>query len=322
MNDRQLMVDVARAYYLDDKAKTQIATEMNLSRFKVARLLERAREQGIVRISIMDGVVRDDDLAEQLKSHLQLSDVEVVAGADDDAENREALARTAAAYLRRTVQAGDTFGFSWGRTLASIGGFMDLLPESTLVALTGSVGTDFEQSPVDVMRRVAGRSSVRTMTIFAPMFVDSVATAEGLRKDPAIASVLATYQDLDLAVLSIGSWDPPITQLMHSLSEQDKRELDEAGVRAEVVGIFIRDDGRPFDAPVVQRRISISATQLIAVPQVLAVAGGTEKVPALAAVARSRLITSLITDERTARLLLTQEAVPPGPRQLPQQEEP
>ncbi|MEL4356668.1 MULTISPECIES: sugar-binding transcriptional regulator [unclassified Luteococcus] len=268
----------------------------------------------LARKSVM---VRDDDLAEQLKTHLQLDDVEVVAGAEADTENREALARAAAAYLRRTVLPGDTFGFSWGRTLASIGGYMELLPDSTLVALTGSVGTDFEQSPVDVIRRVAGRSQVRTMTIFAPMFVDSASTAAGLRKDPAISSVLASYADLDLAVLSIGSWDPPITQLMQSLSSEDRRQLDEAKVRAEVVGIFIRDDGRPFDAPVVQRRISISAEQLIQVPQVLAVAGGTEKVLALAAVARSRLITSLITDERTARQLLAQEAVAEGPGRYP-----
>lgn len=317
MEDRQAMVEVARAYYLEDKPKTQIATELNLSRFKVARLLERARTEGIVRITVLDGVVRDDDLAEQLRTHLQLDGVEVVAGAEGYTENREALARAAAAYLRRTVQPGDTFGFSWGRTLASIGGYMELLPDSTLVALTGSVGTDFEQSPVDVIRRVAGRSQVRTMTIFAPMFVDSAATAAGLRKDPAISSVLASYEDLDLAVLSIGSWNPPVTQLLQSLTDKDRRQLSEAEVRAEVVGIFIRDDGRPFDADAVQRRISISAEQLIRVPQVLAVAGGVEKVPALAAVARSRLITSLITDERTARLLLTQEPVAEGPRELP-----
>jgi DNA-binding transcriptional regulator LsrR (DeoR family) len=82
-------------------------------------------------------------------------------------------------------------------------------------------------------------------------------------------------------------------------------------------GIFIRDDGSPIDAALTRRRISISAEQLITVPQVLGVAGGLDKVPAIAAVARSRLINVLITDERTARALLELEPVPPGPRHLP-----
>lgn len=316
-DERELMVDIARSYYLEDKPKTQIATQLGLSRFKVARLLEQAREDGLVRITILDGVIRDGQLSERLAQHLALDRTIVVAGHEDEAGNREALAQAAASYIRRAVKPGDVFGFSWGRTLSKIGAFMELLPESTLVALTGSVGTDFEQSPVEVLRGVAGRSQVRTMSIFAPLFVESEATAQALRRDPAISTVLATYSRLSLAVVSIGSWNPPITQVEESLSAPDRDELNRRGARAEMVGIFIRDDGYPIDAALTQRRISISAGQLIAVPQVVGVAGGLDKVPAIGAVARSRLINALITDERTARALLELEPVPPGPRQLP-----
>ena len=184
---------------LKDHPKTQIAARLGLSRFKVARLLEQAREEGLVRITILDGVIRDGQLSERLAQHLKLDHTIVVAGTE--AENRKALAQAAASYVRRTVNPGDVSGFSWGRTLAKIGAFMELLPESTLVALTRSVGTDFEQSPVEV----------------------------------------------------------------------------------------------------------------------LGVAGGLDKVPAIAAVARSRLINTLITDERTARALLELEPVAPGPRQPPGQ---
>jgi DNA-binding transcriptional regulator LsrR (DeoR family) len=37
-----LMASVARRYYLEGKSKTEIAEELGLSRFKVARLLVRA----------------------------------------------------------------------------------------------------------------------------------------------------------------------------------------------------------------------------------------------------------------------------------------
>ena len=43
---------VARLFYFDGRSKVQIADELGISRFKVARLLELARASGIVRISV------------------------------------------------------------------------------------------------------------------------------------------------------------------------------------------------------------------------------------------------------------------------------
>ena len=43
---------IARRYYLDGKQKNEIAQELGISRFKVARLLDDARDAGIVDIRI------------------------------------------------------------------------------------------------------------------------------------------------------------------------------------------------------------------------------------------------------------------------------
>ncbi len=45
---------VARRYYLDHRSKVQIAAELGITRFKVARLLELAHTSGTVRITIVD----------------------------------------------------------------------------------------------------------------------------------------------------------------------------------------------------------------------------------------------------------------------------
>jgi DNA-binding transcriptional regulator LsrR (DeoR family) len=52
------------------------------------------------------------------------------------------------------------------------------------------------------------------------------------------------------------------------------------------------------------RLIAISPDQLRAVPDVVAIAGGAQKTPAILAALRSGLIHQLITDEEAARLLL------------------
>ena len=47
-----LTATVARRYYLDGISKSDIAAELDLSRFKVARLLDQARASGLVRIEL------------------------------------------------------------------------------------------------------------------------------------------------------------------------------------------------------------------------------------------------------------------------------
>ena len=57
-----LAASIARRYYLDGRSKIEIADEFGLSRFKVARLLDAARESGLVRIEIRHPGQIDVDL--------------------------------------------------------------------------------------------------------------------------------------------------------------------------------------------------------------------------------------------------------------------
>ena len=298
--ERQLIASIARRFYFEDMSKTELAKAFRLSRFKIARLLEEARDEGIVKIEIDESGWERPTLSGELAEHLHLQECIVVRAGETEDANRARLARAAAAYISRQTHEGDVIGFSWGRTLVAIGEVLQDLPPSTIVQLTGTVGNDFAQSPVEVIRRIADRSSVRTMAIFSPLFAASQEAADSLRADPAISQAMALYADLALAVLSVGSWDPPVTQLSAILSDEDRAELARKGAKAEMAGIFVREDGSLVDAALTARRISISAAELTATPRVLAVAGSPEKVGAIAAVARSGLITSLITDDRTA----------------------
>ena len=311
MNDgqRHLIATIARQYYFEDKSKSELANAFGLSRFKIARLLEQAREEGIVTIEINEGDAYRSALAAELAHHLHLLECVVIRAGDTDEENRRLLARAAAAHITSQVHEGDVLGFSWGRTLVAIGAQLEELPPSTILQLTGTVGNDFAQSPVEVIRRIAGRSKVETMAIFSPLFAASEEAAHSLRSDPAIQRAMALYSDLALAVLSIGSWDPPISQLFTMLNTEDHEELAREGAKAEMAGIFLRQDGSLIEAALAKRRISVSASELLATPRVLAVAGSAEKVGAIAAVARSGLVTSLITDDKTAAMLKQLPAV-------------
>jgi DNA-binding transcriptional regulator LsrR (DeoR family) len=302
--ERDLLARIARRFYLEDMSKTELAEAFRMSRFRIARLLEQAREEGIVKIQIEETGLVEEELSSRLAAHLRLDDCIVVPAGETEEDNRQRLARAAATYITSQTHRGDVIGFSWGRTLAALGQHLGSLPPCTILQLTGTVGNDLTRSPVEVIRRIADRAEVSTVALLCPLFAASATTAALLREDPAIHRTMALYPQLALAVLSVGSWDPPITQLTGFFSPQDRAELTNEHAKAEMAGIFVRDDGSLVDAAVVERRISVSVPELLGTPRVLAVAGSVEKVGAIAAVVRSGLVTALITDDRAASALL------------------
>jgi DNA-binding transcriptional regulator LsrR (DeoR family) len=73
-----LTAAVARRYYVDDASKVDIAEEYSLSRFQVARLLDRARASGLVTITISAPGALDVDLSSRLQRAYGLKHAVVV----------------------------------------------------------------------------------------------------------------------------------------------------------------------------------------------------------------------------------------------------
>jgi DNA-binding transcriptional regulator LsrR (DeoR family) len=310
-SERAQLVTVARRFYLDDVSKVDLAKELGLSRFKVARLLERARETGIVTITIHDEGTVDQQLSAELAAHLGLDEVLVVEATGDGPAVRRSVGSAAADLLSDTLHAGDVLGLAWGRTLTAMTESLASLPPVIVVQLTGAVGSDLTESPVEVVRRASQRAGGSARAIFAPLLVENAETAAALRRQPDVAQALQLLDEVTVAVLAVGSWDPPISQLLEVMRPEDRAVLAERGVQAEVAGILLDADGQLVGQDFAERCLSISADQLRMVPRVIAVAGGAAKTAAVLAVARSGLITSLVTDRALAEAALAEPPVEP-----------
>jgi len=309
-SDHHLMARVARSYYIDDATKVQIAAEFGISRFKVARLLDLSRSTGMVKIELNDRGIIDNDLSEKLRQRLGLIETIVVSANGSDDERRREVGRLAANLLRDTLHDGDVLGLAWGRTLTAMTEELTALPSVSVVQLTGAVGSNLAESPVEVVRRASFHAGADARAIFAPLLVDDPATASALRRQADVASAMALFRDVTVAVVSVGSWNPPISQLREIMNEADRAELEARGVQAEVAGILIDREGRHVGENFVARCISISAVELAKVPRVIAVAAGAEKAMAILSVARSRLISSLVVDQSLAESILLLGADP------------
>ena len=297
----------ARRYFLDGASKSEIAQELGISRFKVARLLDAARRDGIVRIEIGAPPEIDVEFSSELAARYGLRSTLVVRPIDGPDEFKRAqLGRACAELLTQTLEAHDVLGISWGRTLHSMVGHLSRLPGCTVVQLVGSVPTlELDVNSMELVRRVADCAGGAVYPLPVPMLVDNPEMAAALRSDPHVHKTIAMFDRLTKAVVGIGAWTASGSTVRAALPEELAAELDAAGAVADVCstvldarGCQVKADGFP------SRVIAISPEQLRAVPDVVAIAGGAAKAPAILAALRSGLIHRLITDEEAARQLL------------------
>jgi DNA-binding transcriptional regulator LsrR (DeoR family) len=297
---------VARSYYLDGRSKSEIAEEFGISRFKVARILDQAKEAGLVRIEIRPPAGIDDALSERVRKMFRLRHVIVVAaGGGNEAELRSALAHTATALLSEIVTEDDVVGIGYGRTLTIMAQTMDALARCPIVQLTGALlGVNRDENSVELVRQISGRNGGPAYPMYTPQVLPDAATAATLRKQPEVAETYRQFGNVTKAVVAVGSWDPPSSQLYDSLTKAEREELLKRGVAAEVCATLLDTQGNTVAPDFSERCISITDRQLHAIEDVIAVAGGVDKVAAVRSVILSGHAKSLITDTTLARALV------------------
>lgn len=295
---------VARRHYLDGLTKTELADELGVSRFKIARMLDDALEQGLVKITIDAPDSLDLDLSMALRTRFGLTRaLAVIVPGTTPELIQDRLGRAAAELLSEIVTDVDVLGLTAGRTLTAMAGHLRALAMCEVVQLAG-VAAATPENGVEVIRRVSRISGGRSRAIFAPLLVETAATASALRREPSIKETFRRFDSVTKAVVAVGSWSPPDSQLYDNAGRAGVLdELLASGVKAEVCATLIDERGEPIDS-VAERSLAVSTEQLRRIPEVIAVAGGASKTGAIAAALRSGLIDSLVTDADLARRLL------------------
>jgi len=292
---------VARRFYLEHRTKKQIGDELGISRFKVARILDLALRDGVVRIEINTPPDVDLDLSRQLTDTFALRQAIVM-------REPSQIGRGCAALLTERLTEEDVLGVSWGRTLHGLTAVLPPLPRATVVQIIGSIpSADLNVNSLELVRRLGESTGGEVHALHVPMILDSPEVAASLRRAGYVASTLAMFPRLTCALVGIGGWQPGASSLRSTLPADLVAELDKAGAVADICSTVLDAAGRVVGGDAVPARsIAITTEQLRAVPDVIALAAGVDKATAIAAAVRSGLVHGLITDAAAADGLLKQ----------------
>src|SRR5271167_296812 len=269
-----LAARVARQYYLEGASKIDIADRLGISRFRVARLLDSARDAGMVRIEIgLPGGSLDAGLSAELCSAFGLKHAFVFNFPDDDEQAlRHRLGEAVGQTLMDLITPGDVLGMSWSRTLSGLAAALTQIPPCPIVQLTGAVPPPDGRDLLDLVKSVARIGGGPAHVFYAPMLLDDAATAAAIRRQGDIAEAFALIPSVTIAVVAIGAWAPGLSTIYDAITPAEREALADAGVHAELAGVFIGADGRPLATPLDGRMIVAPVPLFEQIPFVLGVA--------------------------------------------------
>lgn len=285
------------------RAINEIAIEVGKSRFAVARMVQRARELGLVEVRATVPELVDVQMSAELANRYGLEAALVVAThAADVAEARRAIAEVTARFIVDVVQEDDILGLAPGRTLVEASRLIDTLPTADVVQLTGTATPRLEDG-VEVIANLGRAAGGGTHPLFLPMVLPRDPEARAILAHPSIQRTLRRLNSLQKVFLTIGGW-PDASLLAGQLQELGERdEYDAKGAVAEIGTMLLDENGKKVPG-LGRRLVGIDEAQLRSVRMRAAIGGGIGKEAAVLATLRSGLATHLITDIRCARAAL------------------
>ena len=126
---------------------------------------------------------------------------------------------------------------------------------------------------------------------------------ESLGDNLQIRETIDRQSSVSCALVSVGAWTAGASQVYESLTAEEARSLDEAGVCAETCALLLDSEGQRVPG-LDERRMGIDESVLRAIPTRIAIAAGKEKAAATKAVLQSGLVSSLVTDIDIAAAVL------------------
>ena len=307
--EHSLAIRAAWLHYVGGLTQAAVAKRLGIASVKAHRLIARAVAEGAVKVTIDGDIVECVALEAELAARFGLDFCEVAPDLDEIGLPIRTLGMAAAGFLRRQIELGTTsvIGLGHGRTLAAMVQYLPRIeaPDLKFVSLLGGLTRNYSANPHDVMHRIAERTAARAYVMPVPFFANTAEDREVLLAQRGVAEVFAMAQGAGLKLVGIGTVEAD-TQLVSSgmIEPKEIKAIQAVGGVGEMLGHFFDASGHILQTQLTARTLAVSFTE--AGDQIVAIAGGPDKVQAIRAVLSSRRLKGLITDEATARALVVE----------------
>ena len=303
---------VAQLYYVHDLTMDAIAHELHTSRSTISRLLQSARDSGLVEITVHS----PRDLSSRLQREIRekfgvTAHVVPVPERISEVERLERVALQAARMIGGLIDSHMTVGIAWGSTLSAIGRHMPTKATrgTHIVQLNGAANTRTSGIPYagEILGRFGTAFSAEVHHFPVPALFDNPETKRLLWQERSIRRVLDQQKRSDLLVFGLGSPEAAVPSHVWAgeyINDTDLRAMRDDGVVGDVATVFYRADGRDADITINARSSGPDFETVRSIPRRFCVVSGASKLSSLRGALAAGLVTDVALDEDLARDLV------------------
>lgn len=300
---KKQMQEAAILYYEKKYTQNEIAGIMNLSRQTVSKILNDAIKENIVEFRIHNPEITCKELELELCDKFKIKNAVVcgVSTANDELRLMMTV-KKAANYILSLIECGNKkIAISWGRTIQMlISEFSSVNTEDNVVfPLFGA--TDQEQACFlsnELARSFADKIGAKVKYAWFPYRPDNADDCELFKKTSYYKKIDDLWNNIDIAIVGIGNSE--ILQVFGKIFGYNKRSVSAIG---DISTHFFTSDGEFVE--LYENTLCAGRNNLENAKETIAVASGTDKTEAIIGALRTSVIDTLITDEYTAKNILS-----------------
>src|SRR5699024_4195610 len=304
----QRVVQAAKMYYQLDYSQQQIAKDLCMSRPSVSRLIQEAKDTGIVQIKINDISQQEQELAIKIRKKYGLKECIIVnVPQNNGLIIKRYLGEKSAEYLANSIKDGDVIATTWGTTIYEVAKNLvsKQVQQVDVVQMNGGISHSETNTFAAEILNYLG-SSLQTTPYFLPLpaIVERAEIRQMIMSDRHILSVLELAKEANIAIFTVGDRheDSTLTKAGY-LNETDLNKLEENQAVGDICSRFINKAGEICNEELNDRTIGLDVHNLRNKETSILIAGGSRKFNSIVGALNGAYANVLITDQFTAREL-------------------
>lgn len=298
----RVMLKACDQFYRRGLTHTEIAANLGVTRFTVARMLRAAIEDGFVVVKILEPESWHHELEREIEERYGLRAALIVDNDQlDEEEAKLRVADAAGRYLLETIADRDVLGVSLGTTTQAL---VDQLPSRvrSQVEVVQLIGGD----STILSMQLADRSRTRPHLLHAPAVVSGKKIRELLLAEESIRSTFEMFRKVSIAVVGIGSLTAKRTsRLLYGgiIDARLRQGLLAQGAVGDVLSYVFDQDGKVVKSGLEDRLIVIPLEEYRRIPLRIGVAAGKAKAAAIAAALKGGFVNVIVLDSVAAEAI-------------------
>ncbi|MEF9962346.1 MAG: sugar-binding domain-containing protein [Erysipelotrichaceae bacterium] len=243
-NDKlQLLVSVAKLYYIENMTQNEIATLLGVSRPLISKYLQEAKTLGVVNIEINDlsGSDNSDEISKLIAKKYGLKTFYIIPSSSNKDLNDQMFDDNVASFIFDSYVDNSLIGLGWGSVIGSA--VAKINPGEFKRKLLGKVIPIISNAPIsyrnyhtnEIVRMLAEKTGLKAEYLYSPVICANASERDIFMNTEQVKHMFALYQQLDYAIIQIRNF-PSVPDL--ATEARFEKKLHEQHATGMLLGYY------------------------------------------------------------------------------------